>query len=193
MSNQIFLSHSKRDEESLRPIFDVLSKASLRTYQADFEEIGQNPAETLKQKIENSRLLMVILGPNAAELEHTKMWISWEVGVMTEVGNPIWVIEDINNQISLPVPYLTDYLLWNGKQKYQKWQFRNILESEYAASGSIRRRAREELKKEEEKISDRDAREENKIQCIECGQRYRLRSHVNEFDCPACLKPLEVA
>lgn len=202
MSSQIFLSHSRHDEELLNAVADVFSKSGLKSYKAGFEQLGSPPSKTLKKEIENSVAMIVILGENADQRHYTKTWMAWEIGIATEVGIPIWVMEDVNRSVDMVVPYLTDYWLWDSNDEEQRRELRDVIDGKYRLSNRILESigdALREQRNQNRRIAGLDPEEKEergqKIKCPHerCGLKFRLRSMVpSTFDCPACRKEISL-
>jgi hypothetical protein len=55
---------------------------------------------------------MIMLGPNAEALKHTRDWISWESGNAAALNKDVWVLELLEDspKVSVVIPYLRHYI-----------------------------------------------------------------------------------
>lgn len=109
---QIFISHSKNDED-LRSFFALaFASTQVKAVFEEFEKIlsGEVTAAKIKQDIENSHAVFVILGQNVQNIPHTRDWIVWESGISK--NKDIWVFEPFNQlgRISIIIPCLKHYV-----------------------------------------------------------------------------------
>src|SRR6476659_6845636 len=109
---QIFISHSAKDA---KPI-EFLNKAfASSNVQAKYEEIeaiatGRRTAAQIRADIAVSNAIMVVLGPNAETLRHTRDWIAWESG--NAANKDVWVLEAFEDsaKLSVVIPHLRHYV-----------------------------------------------------------------------------------
>lgn len=101
----IFVSHSKRDAKQL----DFINKAfASSNVQAKYEEIeaiesGARTSEQIKNDIQQSVAVFIILGRNVETLKHTRDWVTWESGVGCNANKDIWIIEPVEESVHLSV------------------------------------------------------------------------------------------
>ena len=113
--NQVFISHSKRDKD-IRQYFDtVFASTNVKAVRMEFEELRTTPSMEIRNRINQSDALFVLLGPNLTFSQYTENWIGFEVGVATALNKPIWVMERFGDSVNFPIPHLTDYLLYEPK------------------------------------------------------------------------------
>ena len=196
--NQVFISHSQDDEDLLDVLNIVFGNSSISQYRASFEQQSDPVSEHLLEEIKKSRAMFVVLGPQAQKQEHTKIWIGWEAGIAAELGIPIWILEDINTQIKMPIPSFSDYVLWDSSNEDEHRVLRNILESELGFRDETEEPSSANISSDHEagrNISvDEDCEIRNQpvlITCPydNCGERFRKWFRgPRRFNCPACAR-----
>ena len=97
---QIFISHSAKDTKPLQFLNQAFATTNVEAKYEEIEAIvsGKRTSQQIKADIAGSRAIMVVLGPNAEKLRHTRDWIVWESGTATGVGKDIWVLEALCNE-----------------------------------------------------------------------------------------------
>ncbi len=130
--SQIFISHSAKDTKPLQFLNQAFATTNV---QAKYEEIeaivsGKRTAQQIRADINASRAIMVVLGPNAEKLRHTRDWIVWESGTATGMGKDIWVLEAFEDCIksSVVVPHLRHYVAFDYNDGWLIY-LRNIIAS----------------------------------------------------------------
>lgn len=138
MVTTIFVSHSKHDVDKINYIEKAIFNVGLTPKLMELEEMGTKyPAKRVTDIIrsnfqENTRAVAVVLGKN---LEHpptltpqfTHNWVNFEVGVAAACNKPVWVLEDFNEIIQFPIPYVTDYCRYNLGDKNHLLNMGNFL------------------------------------------------------------------
>lgn len=114
----IFVSHSKHDVEIRNFFTNITSRVGIKNYFMEWEDLenqypGPRIADIIRSNVmENVKFVVVLLGPNLAnppDPRFTHNWVSFEVGVSAGCNKPVWVLEETNNPIDYPIPYVTDY------------------------------------------------------------------------------------
>lgn len=188
---QIFVSHTKLDKECCNKLDIAAARVGLKVFRSEFEEIGVPAWKTIKDAINASSALFLIVGkelvkaqrlsesdPKAREdWKHTQNWISYEVGVACQLGIDVWVMCDTVT-INFPVPYLNNYEIWGIQSldpeglKFMKIAFVNYSKKLPCPVGTVA-----------EKV----------FKCPNCGAVYNLHSIIPknmEVTCPTCLKSI---
>lgn len=199
MPDQIFISHSREDENLLHVLDQVFGKVGLKQYRASFEDQSPPVSGELKSQINDSVGMFVVLGRRAQAKTHTMIWIGWEAGIAIQAGIPVWILEDVQANVTEPIPSFTDYVLWNSQDDDQKRILRDVIETEFvrgnsqhvddyfepSTKDSFRGRGRNNA-------NVRDSRVTTGIQGItcpydDCGEGFGVRFEgPNEFNCPSC-------
>jgi len=145
MTTQVFLSHTKLDEESCAKFDSLAARVGLRVFRSEFETIRAPAWKTIQHEINNSAALFLLVGKELVKAQassesddaareqwkFTQNWISYEVGVACQRGIDVWVVCDQGRkrEVNFPVPYLNNYtvhglqLTDERKRKFMKWVF----------------------------------------------------------------------
>jgi hypothetical protein len=173
-SPQIFLSHSKEDEE-IKTLFNkAFASTHVRAIYEEYEKLisGQVTVEKITKDIDSSVAVFVLLSMNVEKLQHTRDWVAFEAGYAYAKGIDVWVFEplDEKNSITLVTPGLSYYVpLSTGDMEYVK--IRKILDS-YS---------------KENAISSQQNMENYPVICPQCNSKYRVHIPDNTpFRCPVC-------
>lgn len=111
--SKIFVSHSKDDLEGQNFLHAVFSLEDSRFRPFFYAVAGPKAprARTLRDHIRESKALFVLLSEKMNN-PHTISWLGFEIGLATQQGLPIVVIEpDYRAPIPIPVPSTTHYTL----------------------------------------------------------------------------------
>jgi len=134
----VFVSHSKYDEDKINYIEKAIFNVGLTPKLMELEEMGTKyPAKRIVDIIrsnwdENTRAVVVVLGrnlenPPTATPQFTHNWVNFEVGVAAACNKPVWVLEDFNEFIQFPIPYVSDYCRYNLGNKDHLLNIGNFL------------------------------------------------------------------
>lgn len=127
---QIFISHSKEDKDLVDFFSNAFAGTKVKAVFEEFERIltGKITSYKIKQDIENSNAVFVILSQNVHDIPHTRDWIVWETGVAK--NKDIWVFEPYSQfgNISVIIPYLRHYVVFNDSEDWLSY-LRMIVES----------------------------------------------------------------
>jgi hypothetical protein len=117
---QVFISHSARDE-AYKSFFNKGFATSV--VNAKYEEIeqllkGAITTEQIKADIVQSSAVFVLLSRNVQMLEHTRDWVTFEVGYAAGASGgkrDIWVFENIQDtgQITIALPAFDHYVVYD--------------------------------------------------------------------------------
>lgn len=204
---QIFISHSKDDDELIQAINEIFGNSSIRQHRASFERHSTPISGDLKKEINESSGLFVVLGRNAQIRQHTMIWIGWEVGIATQLEIPVWIMEDVNSQLENPIPSFTDYVLWDSREEDHRRKLRNIIETKFIdeqierpdhdlilekGSGNVFGNVRNFARPIGPSIADSP-----KVATCpweSCGENFRIRfNDIQSFNCPACRKQISIS
>ena len=86
----------------------------------EFTPESKPPYKKIDENINLSNAIFLFLTQNVISSEYTKNWISHEMALAKAANKPVFVVEDFNNNIHFPVPYLTDYVLYEPT-KVEDW------------------------------------------------------------------------
>ena len=200
MAGQIFISHSRDDENLLDELDRVFGKLPMKQYRASFEDQSPPVSADLKNEINESAAMIVVLGRNAQAKTHTMIWIGWEAGVAAEAGIPVWILEDVSSNVTEPIPSFTDYVLWDSQDREQKRILRDVLERDFVTSSHSEPDEYETPRKEDVNWGSPQRNSANPIESTistdiqgircpydSCGEEFAIRFEgPTDFNCPSC-------
>lgn len=111
----IFISHSKKDEDLVLTMKGTLKNVGHTPIIEEFipaEEQKPVPYEEIRDNVEKSEFLFLFLTDNVVSTPFTQNLVSYEVG-LASANSKLFVFERIGTPIEFPIPYLTDYALFN--------------------------------------------------------------------------------
>jgi hypothetical protein len=200
---QIFISHSQHDQDLLDQLNRVFGNSNISQYKASFEDQEEPVSESLRNEIRKSQAMFVVLGPHAQKREHTKIWIGWEAGIAAQLGKPIWILEDVNTQVQMPIPSFSDYILWDSTDSSQHRNLRDLMESEFGlrdATDENRVRVHSSDHDQHRNVNIEEDSEvilqPTRLTCPygTCGEHFRIWFEVPErFNCPSCKQVIKIA
>lgn len=71
--------------------------------------------EEIRRNIKSSNAVFLFLTDNIMMTEHTKNWVIFEDGVAAASGKQLLLFEREGVPLTYPVPYLTDYMIFDKK------------------------------------------------------------------------------
>ena len=170
----------------------------------------------IREAVSGSNRLLLFKTDNAIGTEWTRSWISFEVGLAANAGKPLFVFERRGPSIKFPIPYLTDYMIFEPDQVADFLKVQKVVkqwkEGEVYALGEP-----EEIKPEGNLLLSLLAVFAPEvlvarilvagaaaaamalygpifIKCARCGTSYRYYAGVlDKFQCPVCLTSIELA
>jgi len=111
---QIFISHSAKDTQPLEFLNRAFATTNVQAKHEEIEAIvsGSRTALQIRADISASHAIMVLLGPHADALKHTRDWVVWESGNASGIGKDIWVLEAFEDSpnLSVVIPHLRHYV-----------------------------------------------------------------------------------
>lgn len=125
----IFLSHSQHDYNVVNIFRSAFDGSDVHPILMEYEKFSNPPWFAIKNNIENSRALFVLLSNNLKISDYTQNWVSYEVGIADEANKEIWVFEDVNNQVIFPIPKVNHYVLYNAANQDSLNYLRTIIRS----------------------------------------------------------------
>ena len=115
----IFISHSKKDEKLIRDVKEFLENVGHTPIIEEFipaEKQDDIPHKEISKNVEKSSVMMLFLTDNVVMTPYTRSWITYEVGLAKGRSVRLFVFERLGDPISFPIPYLTDYALFDMNQ-----------------------------------------------------------------------------
>jgi len=113
----IFISHSKRDAETVAAFCNIFARTQLRAVLLEFENYLIPPWTQIKNEVQQASAVFLLLSPGLNSSHFTQNWVSYEVGLACMSNKPVWVYEQWQNPVHFPVPYLTDYIVFDRNNR----------------------------------------------------------------------------
>jgi hypothetical protein len=177
---QIFVSHSKYDKD-IRASFDtVFARTGVKSVCMEFEQMRSPEWQEIKNAVNSSEAVFLLLGQNVRRSIHTQNWIAFEVGLACAFSKDVWVFEQEGSNIKFPIPYLTDYMIYNlENQRYFNY-VRMTIEG-YGRSAPILPPLKSIRRK-------RGIPEGMGVSCRKCEAEFSIHAMENNirFRCPSC-------
>ena len=162
----IFLIHSRHDTEPPNFLDKAAGKSNVRLLEAEWYK-REGPAwVNLKEQIKECTAVFVLKGPNIAASLYTSNWVSWEIGVATDMEKDVWVFESLLYPVFMPIAYLTDYVVYDPNDYSHVAFVANLLQS-YNQGGPLPQGI---------SISS----------CRACSIQYNFHTALNSWNCPSC-------
>jgi len=141
----------------------------------EFENITPPPYQSIKNFVNESNALFVLLSPELFDLKHTTNWVAFEVGLAANWRShylipkiiqdriDVYVFEPADERVDFCVPYCTYYMPYNGSNEEVKF-LRELIEFAPNHNKGI------------------------PIKCPypECQIEFKLLTITENFVCPAC-------
>ena len=113
----IFISHSKRDAETVAAFCNIFARTQLRAVLLEFENYLIPPWTQIKNEVQQASAVFLLLSPELNSSHFTQNWVSYEVGLACMSNKAVWVYEQWQNPVQFPVPYLTDYIVFDRNNR----------------------------------------------------------------------------
>ena len=112
MTDQIFISHSSKDHEIVDYFIEKFDDTDIKPIRMEYEKWSRKGKPNwiwIKDEIQRSKALFLILTKNIVKKEFTQNWVAFEIGVasMCDSQVPVFVFREEN--IDFPVPFLNHY------------------------------------------------------------------------------------
>ena len=112
----VFISHSKRDSDLVIRIKQILENIGHTPALEEFIPESDKkpiPYDEIRTKVSGSDVVFLFLTDNIVATEYTKNWVIFEVGVASSMKKPLYIFERQGVPIQYPLPYFTDYMLFD--------------------------------------------------------------------------------
>lgn len=210
----VFISHSKKDAELVEIINHNFRSVGVTPLFMEFTPESEPPHKKIEERVKLSSAVFLFLTQNVFSSEYTKNWISFEVGLAKANNKPVYVMEDLNNKVNFPIPYLTDYVLyeptnvesWTDLQKIvgklkQTLEDKNRLLLGLAGGAILGGLADSQdqvrgailggiggavLGGILNALTSTTSVDFTRTKCTKCGIEFNLHSKVRQFPCPSC-------
>lgn len=120
---RVFISNSRLDKEGhlfIHKLFGISGVGFEPYFYSDWGHSAPH-AERIRDEIQKSVALIVLLSGKMQANKHTRSWVPYEVGIASSLGLAIIVIESSKRAVNLPVPGATHYLqrppAWDGSNR----------------------------------------------------------------------------
>lgn len=181
---QIFVSHSQYDQD-IRTYFDtIFARTGVIPKCMEFETIYPPAWAEIKQQISGSEAVFLLLGPNIRRTCFTENWVAFEVGVSCAFNKAVWVFEPNGIANNFPIPYLTDYVIYDAQAREHFDYIRTIIEGYRRQSSLLPLFVDDRTKRNIPKGRPITCEYEN------CGSTYSLHTEITNFYCPSCRQQL---
>lgn len=112
MERTVFVTHSRYDEEGRLFTHELFQGSGFAPDFYPLRNNGPPHAEQVRDRIRKATSVFVVLSPEmiGPKRTHTRAWVGYEVGIATERGLPVVVVEPEGKDIYLPVPGATHYI-----------------------------------------------------------------------------------
>jgi len=135
----VFVSHSRHDKQIVDYFTNIFAHIGLH---AQFYEWQRKYTGYAGQEITDhicnpdTVAVFVLLGKNLESppepsRAYTHNWVSFEVGIASGVGRPIWVFEEFGSLIRYPVPFVTDYAQYTIKSVQHLQEYGTIFKGRF--------------------------------------------------------------
>lgn len=112
----VFISHSKRDKTLVKRIHTLLDNIGYTAIIEEFippEKKQPIPYIEITNNVRVSSFLFLFLTDNIVLTEYTKAWVMFEVSQAASLNKRLFVFERKGTPIPYPIPYLTDYMIFD--------------------------------------------------------------------------------
>ncbi|MBA7501459.1 hypothetical protein ES706_00029 [subsurface metagenome] len=125
----IFISHSQKDVETLNYFNNLFGGTLIKAIRAEFERYERPPWTAIKNWVNESSAVFLLLGPNLRGSIFTSNWVSFEVGLACQARKSVWIFEQVKEPVDFPVPYLTNYMLYDPASRVSFERIQEIVQS----------------------------------------------------------------
>ncbi len=183
MGTKVFESHTKLDSEFCDVFDRACARVGIDAFRSEYESIELPAWQTIRNELRQSKALFLLVGKSlidaqkthSSDWEYTQNWISYEIGIASQLGIDVWVLCD-EVKINFPVPYLNNYVPYTIRKEENFKKFVSVLQ-DYANGKKYG-------------LDSTDA-----VTCPweECSISYNFDATVpkgGKIVCPCCLKPM---
>ena len=112
---KVFISHSKRERKLINEISLALDNIGVSPIIEEFIDPEQKQPIPWKEILHNvnlSNAVYLFLTDEVVGTEYTKNWVIFEDGLASALGKQLFLFEREGVPLEYPVPYLTDYMIF---------------------------------------------------------------------------------
>lgn len=183
----VFVSHSKYDSHLRKFFAEIFADIGLRSTFMEFKDLtGKYAGDVISKTIRAGLLsghdtnsVFVLLGENLVNPpnpEFTHNWVTFEAGAAAGCFKRVWVFEEFNKFINFPIPFVSDYVLYNLDNEEHLRFLGSLFKQEIVYPSSAKR-----LKF-------------RKIVCPykDCNASYNFWSDTTSINCPVCRREIDL-
>ena len=207
---KVFISHSKNDMELISNIATMLKNVDESPVVMEYfsRSAKDSPNWSLIRKhVSESEYLMLFKTDNAIKSDYTKSWIIYEVGLAAAWKKRLFVFERKGPAIKFPIPYLTDYMIFDPERVKDFLRIQSIVAETRKFDGSSKP-YKDMLAKQfipmqmvvqsfGGDLFGKSAKASGafEVACGRCRSRFRYYPSYETFpfNCPVCLTPIKSA
>ncbi len=180
----VFVSHSKHDINAVNFFAKIFARIGLQAHFMEWEDLsntyaGYRISDIIRsQWVEDTKAVIVLLGNNLLnppndKPQFTHNWVNFEVGVSAGCKKPVWVFENLTEFIQFPIPYVTDYCLYELDNSELLRNLGDIFKELYKNNTAIK--------------------PPRQVTCNNCHAKYNFWNlSITSFHCPVCRCKLEL-
>ena len=112
----IFISHSQKDTSLIAIVQQILVNVGHTPIIEEFipeSEKQPIPHDEIQRNVSVSDAVFLFLTDNVLATEYTRNWVVFEVGLARQAEKRVFVFERQGVPIPYPIPYVTDYLIFD--------------------------------------------------------------------------------
>lgn len=112
LTDQIFISHSSNDHEIVDYLIDKFDDTGIKPIRMEYEKWSRKGKPNwiwIKDEIQKSKALFLILTKNIVKKEFTENWVAFEIGVASVCDPQLPVLVFREEDVDFPVPFLNHY------------------------------------------------------------------------------------
>jgi hypothetical protein len=121
-----FISHSGKDKVIVDIILEIFDHHKRRPYRIinrnDLSRSEKPHWEQIKDSIQKSDAVLLILTRGITQQEHTQNWVAFEVGVAAGCDPPKRVIAIKGEDVEIPIPYVEHYYSYSSTFPAPQWE-----------------------------------------------------------------------
>ncbi|MCJ7791124.1 MAG: hypothetical protein MUP49_01715 [Dehalococcoidia bacterium] len=136
MNTKVFESHTKLDSEFCDVFDRACARVGIDAFRSEYESIEPPAWQTIRNELRQSKALFLLVGKalinaqktHSSDWEYTQNWISYEIGIASQLGIDVWVLCD-EVEINFPVPYFNNYIPYSIRRENNFKSFVSVLQN----------------------------------------------------------------
>jgi hypothetical protein len=150
--------------------------------------------------------MFVLLSPHLSGTAYTQNWVSYEVGLACGLNKPVWVYEHLQDPVQFPIPYLTDYVLYEPQNREHLDAIKRLVESYDPTpslaglvlggliGGAISGGPGAGVGAVMGAAAFQPKAQGTPLRCPHqnCGVQFRLHTWIQQLQCPACRQKFQI-